>query len=89
MRAWLFITMMVVACSRGGRPEVPTMTVDEVASELAAKTILAVDVCHPDAREHFGVVPGAILLPDLEDYPINLLPADHAAKLVFYCSGPG
>jgi hypothetical protein len=89
MRVLLLIALAVAGCSRGGREEVPEMTVDEVARDLDAKQIQAVDVCHSAIRARYGTIPGAILLPEDDDYPVSLLPADKAAKLVFYCSDPG
>src|SRR5690349_17793747 len=62
--------------------EIPSLTVDEVDHELAAKQITAVD-CNDDLlRKKTGVIPGAILLADIENYDASVLPADKGAKLV-------
>jgi hypothetical protein len=73
----------------GAKAELPSMTVDEVDKELTAKTIQAVDCNHDQLRKKKGVLPGAILLTESDSYPASVLPADKAAKLVFYCSDPG
>lgn len=44
------------------------------------------DVNLLDVREKYGVIPGAILLPSASHYAIDSLPADHKARLVFYCT---
>jgi hypothetical protein len=36
-----------------------------------------------------GVVPGAILISDVDNFATSELPADKTAKLVFYCADPG
>ena len=69
--------------------EIPSMTVDEVDHELAAKQITAVDCNDNLLRRKMGVIPGAILLADIESYDASVLPADKGAKLVFYCHNRG
>ena len=69
--------------------EIPSLTVDEVDHELAAKQITAVDCNDNLLRRKTGVIPGAILLADIESYDASVLPADKGAKLVFYCHDPG
>jgi len=71
------------------KEELPSMTVDEVDRGIAAKQVQAVDCNHDALRKKLGVVPGAILVADSDDYPASLLPADKTAKLVFYCADPG
>jgi ABC-type Fe3+-citrate transport system substrate-binding protein len=75
--------------SESKKDEVPAMTVDEVDREVAAKQVQAVDCNHDQLRKKLGVVPGAILVSSSSDYPASILPADKAAKLVFYCADPG
>nr|HEX4316094.1 hypothetical protein [Kofleriaceae bacterium] len=71
------------------KAELPTMTVDEVDQQVAAKQVTAVD-CNGDMlRKKVGVVPGAILVSSPDDYAASALPADKTAKLVFYCADPG
>ena len=67
----------------------PSMTVDEVDSALAAKQATAVDCNGDKTRKKLGVVPGAILVSDEETFAAGELPADKSAKLVFYCANPG
>lgn len=83
-------------CSKSGdkteetsEASLPTMTVDQVDQQLAAKQITAVDCNGEGTRKKMGVLPGAILVTDEEAYAPSELPADKAAKLVFYCSNPG
>jgi hypothetical protein len=66
-----------------------TMTVDEVDQAVTAKQAVAVDCNGDRTRQKLGVVPGAILVTDEEQYAPSELPADKATKLVFYCSDEG
>lgn len=66
---------------------VAEVTVDQLSSMLAAASPPAVfDVNGEKVREEYGVIPGAQLLGDAEDYDQGLLPADKAKNLIFYCS---
>ncbi|HEY1554049.1 MAG TPA: hypothetical protein VGF94_04400 [Kofleriaceae bacterium] len=65
------------------------MTVDQVDQAIASGQLKAVDVNTDHTRKKMGVVPGAILLTDDEDYKPSELPADKTAALVFYCANPG
>jgi hypothetical protein len=65
--------------------QLPALTVDEVDTQLAAHQIVAVDVNGDGTRKKMGVVPGAVLLSDDEDFKPSELPADKSTKLVFYC----
>jgi hypothetical protein len=67
----------------------PTMTVDQVDAQLAAKQITPVDCNGDNTRKKMGVVPGAILISDEDAYAESELPADKTTKLVFYCANPG
>ena len=102
MRTLLFAAVMSVAalagCSKdkadshgsaAAKDEFPSLTLDEVERDLAAKQIVAVDCNGDRTRKKLGVLPGAILISDEELYQASELPADTAAKLVFYCSDPG
>jgi hypothetical protein len=71
------------------KEEIPAMTVDQVDREVAAKQVQAVDCNHDQLRKKMGVVPGAILVDGSDSYAASVLPADKAAKLVFYCADPG
>ena len=37
-------------------------------------------------RDRFGTIPGAILLPSADAYPLSVLPPNKHATLVFYCA---
>jgi len=71
------------------KEEIPAMTVDEVDRAVAAKEVQAFDCNHDQLRKKLGVVPGAILISETDSYPASVLPANKAAKLVFYCADPG
>lgn len=100
MRTLLFsavIALAAVGCDKSkGKDEhgdveksLPVISVDEVAAGLDAKQLTVVDCNGDSTRKSEGVIPGAILIDDSEGYPATALPADKAAKLVFYCGGPG
>jgi outer membrane murein-binding lipoprotein Lpp len=65
------------------------LTVDEVDQLLATKSAVPVDCNGDKTRKRMGVVPGAILVSDEEQYAASELPADKTTKLVFYCANPG
>ena len=69
--------------------DLPEMTVDEVAAGLEAKQLTVIDCNSEKTRKSDGIIPGAILLADEENYPPSVLPTDKATKLLFYCGGPG
>jgi hypothetical protein len=101
MRRLLFtlvIALAATSCSKDkGKADdkaevehkLPDLTVDEVAAGLASKQLTAVDCNSETVRKDAGVIAGAILVADETTYPANVLPADKATKLVFYCGGPG
>jgi hypothetical protein len=100
MRKLLLVAALAIApgCSKssdgdppkpGAKDELPSLTVDQVDKELAAKTIQAVDCNHEEMRKKKGVLPGAILVSGSDEYEASVLPADKGAKLVFYCADPG
>ena len=100
MRTLLFSVAIALAstgCSKAGEkaptaqdePALPEMSVDEVAAGMDAKQLTVFDCNGVDTRKKHGVIPGAILVEDEEAYPASILPTDKAAKIVFYCGGPG
>jgi rhodanese-related sulfurtransferase len=66
--------------------ELPTVTVDELATLIQGGTGHAVDANNAATRERQGVIPGATILSHFERYDLAELPADRAAPLVFYCA---
>ncbi len=96
MRKLLFASLLLAAaCTKAdtttkaepATSAVPTITVDQVDQDIAAKTAQAVDANGPDTRKNMGVVPGAILLSDSKpDLDPKELPTDKAKELVFYCA---
>ncbi|HET7505387.1 MAG TPA: rhodanese-like domain-containing protein [Kofleriaceae bacterium] len=81
-------------CSGGGGPDpaaerrvpahVETISVDELDRLLANHDAQAVDANGADTRRRMGVIPGAVLLTDVDS--IAQLPRDRATHLVFYCA---
>lgn len=66
--------------------DVPEVTVDQLDAEIAAKTAQAVDANGEATRRKMGVIPGAIMLPDAENWSPSDLPSDKDKPLVFYCA---
>jgi hypothetical protein len=92
--AALALTPTIAGCSQDkaaakAQDNLPTMTIDEVDQAITAKQAQAVDCNGERTRKKNGVVPGAILISDEEQYPASELPADKNTKLVFYCADPG
>ena len=65
---------------------VPEVTVDQLDAEITAKTAQAVDANGEATRRKMGVIPGAIMLPDSENWSPSELPSDKDKPLVFYCA---
>ncbi len=100
MRKMLLAVVLALStvggCSKsdGGNPtakdvKIPEITVDQLDKDLAAKAATPVDCNGANTRKRMGTIPGAILVTDEEGFTASELPADKAAKLVFYCGGPG
>jgi rhodanese-related sulfurtransferase len=60
------------------------ITVDELDRMLAAGDGQAVDANGEPTRRKLGVIPGAVLLADMDS--LDNLPADRTRRLVFYCA---
>ncbi len=101
MRTLVFSAVIALAsfgCSEKGpqkdskgevKHDLPEMSVEEVAAGLEAKQLTVVDCNGDKTRKKHGILPGAILIEDEETFTASALPADKAAKLVFYCGGLG
>jgi hypothetical protein len=100
MRRLLFATVIALAplaaCSRSEKADsskhevaLPEISVADAAAGMEAKQVTFVDCNNAQTRKSLGIIPGAILVDDEETFTANALPADKAAKLVFYCGGPG
>lgn len=63
---------------------VSSVSVDELDHLLANHQCTAVDANGDSTRRQMGVIPGAVLLRDLD--AIDQLPRDKATGLVFYCA---
>ena len=66
--------------------KVPTATVDEVDQAITKGECQAVDANGDATRKKMGVVPGAILLTDSDEFKPGELPSDKSKELVFYCA---
>ena len=66
--------------------ELPTISVDELATLIADGKGAAVDANNEATRERQGVIPGAVLLSDSDTFTPSELPADKSRPLVFYCA---
>ena len=74
------------ATTEAAKP-VPEVSVSDVAGFIKSKSATVFDANGDDTRKEYGVVPGAVLLASHKDYPLSVLPAAKADKLVFYCGG--
>jgi len=96
MRKLVFASLLAVAAATGcskstdagsverAPVQVSTVSVDELDQMLASKDCQAVDANGDATRKQMGVIPGAVLLTDMDS--IGNLPADKAKRLVFYCA---
>jgi rhodanese-related sulfurtransferase len=66
--------------------KLPTVTVDELDAQLATSAVQPVDANGQQTRAKMGVIPGAVLLTDSEEFQPSELPADKSKPLVFYCA---
>jgi hypothetical protein len=88
----LALSAVSVGCAKSDKSsakaeeQFPTMTPDEVEAQLASKGVTPVDCNGEGTRKKMGILPGAILITDEEQYGPSELPPDKATKLVFYCS---
>jgi rhodanese-related sulfurtransferase len=65
-------------------PDVAAVSVDQLDRLLAAHACQAVDANGNLTRQKMGIIPGAVLLRDVDS--IDNLPADKSVGLVFYCA---
>src|SRR5690349_8053378 len=99
MRTLLFAVVIALApgCSKDKaekheqteHADLPEISVDDVDAGLKAKTLTVYDCNSDKTRKKVGILPGAVLVPDEETFTADILPKDKAAKIVFYCGGPG
>jgi rhodanese-related sulfurtransferase len=84
-----FWVLALVGCSRSSQQpakDVPAVTVDQLDAELTSHAAQPVDANGEVTRKKMGVIPGAVLLTEGDDWAISELPADKAKPLVFYCA---
>ena len=100
MRTTLFACVLAVSavtgCSKGEdskkseqKEQFATMTMDEVEAAITSGQATAVDCNGDRTRKKDGILPGAIMVTDEEEYGASELPADKSRKLIFYCADPG
>lgn len=76
---------VTAACSQHqNSAAIATVTVDQLDRMLADHACRAVDANGDPTRRHMGVIPGAVLLRDMD--AVDQLPADRTTDLVFYCA---
>ncbi|TMQ02850.1 MAG: rhodanese-like domain-containing protein, partial [Deltaproteobacteria bacterium] len=63
---------------------VATVSVDQLAAMLDHHDCVPVDANGDVTRRRMGVIPGAVLLRDMD--AVDQLPADRTRSLVFYCA---
>ncbi len=86
MAAVVTAALALAGCKRGvAAAEVAELSVDDVAAQLSAGTCQVLDANGDPTRKRMGVIPGATLLTDYENYAPSELPADRSKTLVFYC----
>ena len=69
------------------KPELKTVSVNELALLTEAKQVQPVDANNAETRAKFGVIPGATLLTSVGSFdPAKELPSAKGSKLVFYCA---
>jgi len=85
MRKILFVAALLTGCTKDTRSP-SSVTIDQAAQQIAAGKAQAVDANGEATRKHMGVVPGAVLLSDSENYQLSELPKDKDTPLVFYCA---
>lgn len=73
-----------VASAERAPVTVPAVSVAELDRMLADHQCQAVDANGDVTRRRMGVIPGAVLLRDLD--AVDQLPADKTRHLVFYCA---
>jgi rhodanese-related sulfurtransferase len=93
IRAALLAAALVTAAVVGCRSDAPasaqpvaTVTVDATDALLASGKCQVIDANGEPTRKRMGVIPGATLLTDYEQYAVSELPADKSKTLVFYCA---
>ena len=67
-------------------PKVDETSMDEVEAKLASGDCHVYDANRAGTRTENGVVEGAVLLTNYNDYDLAVLPEAKDAQLVFYCA---
>ena len=80
------VSVMVFA-ARAAETEWPDVSIADVKTSIAAKTIVLVDANGTESWKK-GHIPGAIDFEASKDKLADLLPKDKAALVVAYCGGP-
>jgi rhodanese-related sulfurtransferase len=97
MRTLLVLSVLAVATSAGcskahdqgaaakrAPAAITAVSVDELDQMLTRNDCQAVDANGDQTRKKMGVIPGAVLLTDLDS--LDKLPPDKTRNLVFYCT---
>ncbi|MBA3458874.1 MAG: rhodanese-like domain-containing protein [Deltaproteobacteria bacterium] len=86
--ALAFVTT-TAGCSKAkdtAEANVPTVSVAELDASLSKAAAIPVDANGERTRKKLGIIPGAVLLTDSDNWAISELPADKTKPLVFYCA---
>lgn len=86
VRSLAFVALTITAaCSRHqNSAAISTVTIDQLDRMLANHECRAVDANGDTTRRRMGIIPGAVLLRDMD--AVDQLPADKTTGLVFYCA---
>ena len=86
VRSLAFVALTITAaCSRHqNSAAISTVTVDQLDRMLANHECRAVDANGDITRRRMGIIPGAVLLRDMD--AVDQLPPDKTTGLVFYCA---
>ena len=75
------------AAAPSPKPELKTVSINELALLTEAKQAQPIDANNAETRAKFGVIPGATLLTSVNSFdPAKELPSAKGSKLVFYCA---
>jgi len=72
--------------SQAAQPQVKEVTLSQLDGLIKAEKVSIFDANGDKTRAKFGIIPGAVLLSDIANYPLDVLPAAKDRKLVFYCA---
>jgi rhodanese-related sulfurtransferase len=72
--------------SQEAAPQVKQVSLAELERLIKDEKVSIYDANGDKTRAKYGVIPGAVLLSDIANYPLDVLPSAKDRKLVFYCA---